>query len=287
MNNKVKAPKVVKAFEPCGCYKCTDYTIHRYGRTQVDNFYGFADDDLYFGMEIEVGIPQRNEEKRQRLAKLVKQQFGHLVELKWDGSIGEYGFEIATQPIEDGTFKHFLSTKKFAKLANAGLRAYDLRSAGITAGVHIHMSRKAFTPLMIVKLGTFFMINETSIGKIAGRRSNRYADFNHPLFNMRYLLEYAKGYCNSNSNRFMPLNFESESTIEVRVFQSTLNTDRLNGYLEFLSALYQFIKVAPLDQANEYEGLRFRKFAEFVINNKDVYPNLYANDVIQQWREDV
>lgn len=266
-----------QVFKNCGCYNCNDSTIHNYGRTVPSKFYNYTDNDLYFGMEVEVGVPDADEVKKRKLAQMVKHHFGHLVELKYDGSIGRYGFEIVTQPISATTFKRFLDTDKFASLANAGLKSYDLKRVGISAGVHIHMSRKAFTPLMIVKLGQFFMGNEQYINKIANRSNCQYANYDHSEFNDEMLLQYAKGYCNSHSDRYMPLNFENSQTIEVRVFRGTLNTDRLNAYVEFLAALYEFIKVTPVG----YDNLTFGAFATYVGQHKETYAYLYNLEVIR------
>lgn len=133
-----------------------------------EEYNGYA--PLFLGIELEV---ERKKDTPKRIEHMVAADLGmDYMILKGDGSL-DNGFEIVTAP---ATLRYHLQAwDKFFENSAKHLNSW----ISTRCGMHIHMTRKAFTPMHLGKLIAFFNNNENRdfITSIAGRSSS-YAKFN-------------------------------------------------------------------------------------------------------------
>lgn len=178
---------------------------------------------------------------------------------KRDGSLDD-GFEIVSHPC---TFKWWASQPLdfLPRLSRAGYRSYDTE----TCGLHIHVSRDAFTTAEIARLAKFFRNSADFIFKVSRRRSreamNQWAriDSNDDAHlerkvNNRY-----------DCFRYEALNLSCAHTLEFRLFRGTINVSAVKRNIAFTHTLCQYAKTTGLLNAQAYvEWLRSGKAVELV-----------------------
>ncbi len=255
--------------ETCLCESCHSEKrayIKRYSYKPPWKFYYLPAEAgrnaLYMGVELEVdntGGEYDNDDVAETMCDMLP------AICKEDGSINN-GFEIVTHPMtsayarsREGTFNKALSY---------------LRSHGFSGhnhgGMHVHMSKSAFSDLHVIKFSRLFMDNVHFWTRLSQRKQanlDRWANFDS---SPRFDREAVKGgKRHRNAYRYAALNFTSQ-TIEVRIFNSSIRTDRFYKNLEACQAAFDFSKAyGLLDMTAE-------KFATFIVSRRSVYPNLAA-----------
>lgn len=120
---------------------------------------------VFLGIELEV---ERNTKTPTKIEHMVAADLGmDYVILKSDSSIQD-GFEIVTAPATLGY--HLKAWDRFFENSAKFLQSW----ASGRCGMHVHITRKAFTPMHLGKLNTFLnnVENREFITTIAGRSSN-------------------------------------------------------------------------------------------------------------------
>lgn len=107
-----------------------------------------------------------------------------------------------------------------------------------SCGMHIHMSKKAFTTVHLYKFMNFLHSNEVFIEKIAERKHNRYS-----YKNDQKITEIAK---TKNSRERGMINLQNEHTIEIRMFKGVVDEKSFRKNIEFLDALFYFTQKTPI-----------------------------------------
>jgi hypothetical protein len=161
--------------------------------------------------------------------------------LKNDGSIS--GFEIVSMPATLEAHKLLLPKEGIRGLVDYGLSGW--RSVdGNGAGLHIHVSKNAFSHSHLHKFQMFHYRNSEWLKKFAGRDSGRWASFERTSSsygNDYKLSDFSKGtYNHRELNRYHALNFVPHNTVELRYFRSTLNPESLLGTLELVHAMWRY-----------------------------------------------
>jgi hypothetical protein len=130
--------------------------VHDYSYRPDPVFYHTAADDrngpqetrLYLGWELEV--ENRNDADRRSALSAIDAEWLYC---KRDGSIS-HGFEIVSHPMTYDWMRQ--NREEFARrwraLVRMGFRSYDTS----TCGLHVHMSRSAFTPLQLFRFQKLF-----------------------------------------------------------------------------------------------------------------------------------
>ena len=215
---------------------------------------------LYYGVELEV--EKRNNCPYDIPYHIQDNVMSGFAQCKADGSL-DGGFEITTAP---ATFeyhkKHWERFFKDDKCMN-NLKGWNTD----TAGLHIHISRKALRPTDIGKILVFINddTNTNFIKAIAGRTSDQWAKRSK-----KKISDFHR-----SSDKYEAINMSHPHTIELRIFKSNISRHGFYRVFEFTDALVQFSK--------NYTGLtglslHYKTFLHFMKDDviKSQYPNLTA-----------
>jgi len=176
-----------------------------------------------------------------------------------DGSIS--GVEAITHPF---TIEYFRKTG-FEDLVNA------LDDAGFytsnRTGLHVHISRKAFTNLGLLKLIYIFRKFQNDVQDFGRRDFNDYCELNgtlcdgfkRPTTKITY----------SQDNRYLAVNFKKNRTIELRSFKAELDYDYLSSVIEFCNNLVSVCKLP----ACVISKMRFEQIRDYHLKNYQLVNN--------------
>ena len=215
---------------------------------------------IYYGVELEV--EKRNNCPYDIPYYITDEVLNGFAQCKSDGSL-DHGFEITTAPATFGYHKK--AWEKFFKdqKCMTNLKGWNTD----TAGLHIHISRKALRPTDIGKILVFVNddTNTPFIKAIAGRTSDQWAKRSKKKIQD----------CVRSSDKYEAINMSHAHTIELRIFKSNISKHGFYRVLEFTDALVHFAK--------NYTGLlglslHYKTFLRFMDNEiiKSQYPNLTA-----------
>ena len=217
-------------------------------------------DLLYYGVELEV--EKRNSCPYDLPYYITDNVLSGFAQCKSDGSLDK-GFEITTAP---ATFEYH--KKHWEKFFNDDKCMTNLKGWNTdTAGLHIHISRRALRPTDIGKILVFINedINTPFIKQIAGRTSDQWAKRSKKKIQD----------CVRSTEKYEAVNMSHPHTIELRIFKSNISKHGFYRVLEFTDALVHFAK--------NYTGLlglslHYKTFLRFMDNEiiKSQYPNLTA-----------
>ena len=237
---------------------------------------------VYFGLEIET------ENIGNQLATdraLLQAQLPDAPEwyAKTDGSIYN-GVELVSHP---ATFRYW-AKHPFAvmdTLRKLHFRSYDTE----TCGMHIHISRNAFTLLGIWKLMEFFRRNPKFITRLSRRKAenlNQWARINGgpggvDLRPSRKLISSAGPRVQLNrriyvyedivgqrdvrlrewfhSDRYAAINLENAHTVELRIFRGTLDVGSIKRNIALAFALTQFVRHTDIKHLKKTDFMRWLK----------------------------
>lgn len=243
----------------CGnCHrKKVKRVIHDYGYIPKFEFNRLAwDEPLYMGVELEVQREVAYEEYAAKFLKFLKEQGTdkHFY-LKHDGTLrdanGNYqGFEMVTQPFTLQYAHKNLGFNKILKWLKDN--KYDYGEQTQRCGLHIHISRDFFEEMDVTKLRIFFRQNQAEIFKFSKRKSkiNEYCKYE-----TIDAIEMAKGRGQEGNNHHTAIDAQTaKQTVEIRVFNSTLDAERFIAILQFVDALAHFVKVVGITSLLLGEG---------------------------------
>lgn len=183
--------------------------------------------DRYFGLEWEI-VGTHSPFLAKKICKLNRGEFY----CKLDGSVD---LEFVSHPmslnyIKDNWEKLFVKAQKIFKKRN--ITSWD----GNRCGGHVHVSRKAFT-MQGMKNALAMFQNRDNWGyllKMSGRKSitEYYVNYNNIPGDENCIggLNYG-----GNHNRYSPINFNPDATIEFRLFRGTINIDRMKANFYWLN----------------------------------------------------
>jgi hypothetical protein len=235
---------------------------------------------LYFGIEIEIEVPTieyRGIERCHELSKFFNYKINgkeDFVYTKFDRSIGKEGkngFEIVTHPFTYNWLKREKGIEIFKDIFN--FSRYNCESFKTnTCGMHIHMSKKAFSDLQLYKFLTLIYSNENFCIKISERNDkekiNRYSSFT-PVKDIETLSRERTNERDSNS-RHRAVNLSCAETVEVRIFRGTMEIDKFLKNIEFCKSLFDFTRTKAS------KNIHVGEYINFVLRNQGMYNNLYT-----------
>jgi len=229
-----------------------DCGLHNYSYKPDAAFYG--EGDLYFGIELEI------ESEGNSIYDAV-QSLPDFVYAKADSSMDD-GLEVVSHP----TSWQWLQENKeqwdeVLSLRNKGFLSYKTD----TCGMHVHLSKKAFSTLHLYKFLKMFFENQEFIAIISRRRSgnlNRWASLQSDE-SIVY-----KARTKNNTQRYTAVNLQNDESVEVRIFRGTLSPVGFWRNVEFCKAVYEFTKTASIRDISK------DKFCDYVVEHKKEYPNL-------------
>ena len=253
------------------CYNYT-YPVHenlnvqyREDETIDDNL--DTSKDLLYGVELEVmarnSMPDDNPDT-------LHDYNGDWFKCKKDGSLdeGNGGFEICTAP---STFK-FLKDR-FTQMFNSDYWTDDNGSTYVKgwntncAGLHIHINKKALTPLEVGKLLVFVndKKNARFIEDIAGRNMNRWCKSETKKI--------SDGQYRSD-DRYEAVNTVPSKTVELRIFKSNVSEHGFMRALEFTDGMIRYLKQSSMRE----QSLSYKSFISYIKKpeNRSEYPNFWS-----------
>jgi hypothetical protein len=146
-----------------------------------------------------------------------------------------------------------------------------------STGMHIHMSRQAFTSYQLFRFCAFFnrRPNSDFIFKLSGRpEKTGYAE---RIYNKKDFIDAAKG--RQIGERESYTNTTNHSTIEVRVFGAVDNYDSMMKNIELCDAVFYYTKTAKVLSRFEFcewlgrqSGYKLLKQEIERIYGKDIFP---------------
>jgi hypothetical protein len=126
------------------------------------------------------------------------------------------------------------------------------------------MSRDFFEELDITKLRIFFSKNQNQIFKFSQRKTknNEYCQYEKID-----IIKIAKGIAQENGRHWAINAITDKQTVEIRVFNSTLDSNRFVAILQFVDAIAHFVKVVGITSLlygeREYRNNSWRLFVDW------------------------
>lgn len=189
---------------------------------------------------------------------------------KRDSSLND-GFEVVSHP---GHYRYWIeqSLEWTSVVRRNGFRSYNTE----TCGMHVHVSRDAFSTLSLSRLLIFCKHNEQFLRYVSRRKQN--------CFDMwcrndttdktvgRLIREKIKG----RSDRHSLVNTTNCSTIEFRLFRGTLAIDAIKRNLAFVASMVHFVRECDTPSIN------MSGYLAFIHSNrcKELLGDKYASKLI-------
>ena len=239
------------------CYNYT-YPVHenlnvryREDETIDDNLH--TSKDLLYGVELEV---MARNSMPSDYPDTLHDYNGDWFKCKKDGSLdeGNGGFEICTAP---STFK-FLKDR-FTQMFNSDYWTDENGSTYVKgwntncAGLHIHINKKALSPLEVGKLLVFVndKKNARFIEDIAGRNMNRWCKSEtKKISDGQY----------QSDDRYEAVNTVPSKTVELRIFKSNVSEHGFMRALEFTDGMIRYLKQSSMRE----QSLSYKSFISFI-----------------------
>jgi len=209
-------------------------------------------DSFFLGVELEVENTSNGVYDNNDTARAVKELVPAVC--KQDGSISN-GFEIVFHP---QTYAYATDEGRQG-IENCLRELRQRRFSGHNyGGMHVHVSLSAFSRLHLYKFHQLFRSARTLFAAISQRKPEKleqWSTFNIPANP------------NCNVDRYCALNY-TRHTVEVRIFNSTIRTDRFFKNIETVKAAIDFSKHSSLREMDAHN------FLGFVMQNRGRYRNL-------------
>ncbi len=211
--------------------------IHSYSYRPNPEFFklSFENNRIpFFGIELEVERKSSSDISHDEMVELIDDGMYYF---KSDGSLND-GFEIVTHPL---SFNYIHSSQDIFKnmlqqLQKNGYNSYDAN----TCGMHIHISKNAFSTWHFYRFLKFFVENKEFVVAISQRKLDKLQKWANIEENTNDELIYKAKKKYGNSSRYVAVNLSNSHTIEIRIFRGTLNFNSFMKNIEFVHALYSY-----------------------------------------------
>ena len=199
------------------------------------------------------------------ISYIIDKAIPNFLYLKHDGSL-DWGVEIVSHP---ATIEFWREQKDNLKTLFDLLSEHNCSGEKAkTAGMHVHIARAKMNLAHKNSFCAFIHGNSEFVKKIARRGSNRYSKYIDINDEERKAPESVERKF-FHHDRYEAVNWNSKSTVEVRVFQSTLNINHFLANLEFCQAAYDFTAVNSV--AEVLSDSCIDNFKKFVEENRFIY----------------
>jgi len=245
--------------------------------------------DLLLGFELETIIPEDIVKGNDRNYILLSDKYKRLKNIfyiKHDCSVfnksDSYGVEFNTQPFN---WNWFLKNKMYFYTLGKLLEEYNC-ICNRTCGFHVHINKTFFKDKAHLYRFLYMFYREPNrIRKISKRESRKIlSSYATPWINSR--TEVKKIDIKSIENLFgeggglgrikdIAVNTFHKKTIEVRIFQSTINPLLFTSYLEYCMALAIYTE-------NKKHKLTINSYIRYIAKNKNKYPSLFKTKLLNK-----
>jgi len=251
--------------------------------------------NLLLGFELEALIPWRHIPHYRNSYEPIGEKYAISLDKKYkdlkrvfyaknDGSVegraSFHGLEINSHPFNWNWFiankKHFYNLAKFLEESKS--------MCNRTCGFHVHINKKYFKGIAHRNRFLFmFYKNPDHVYRISKRPRKSDLENNGTPWEFSsmgklslndILTYFSDGY---EDEKYLAANIYHKDTIEVRIFQSTINPMLFTSYLEYCMALAIYTK-------NASNILTLDKFNKYVKRNRNMYPNLFSSKLLEKPR---
>jgi len=207
----------------------------------------------FFGIELEVACKELEAgEVAQRFTKEFRNKVDKIFYLKFDRSIGN-GFEIVTHPMSFS----YLRKELYIRPILEWLSQYVYEDGNGVCGIHVHIDKRQFytnneedsreimlrNSVFLQKLLIFFYTNYDRIIMFSRRPNREWTDRNCYKLKKERTLMLLQG--RGTEDRHACVNINNRNTIEIRVFNGTINFDLFMNFLRFTNYLIEFFREFP------------------------------------------
>jgi hypothetical protein len=243
------------------CFECYDAqstpSLLYYSEKPTPIYYGKH--PLKYGVELEFDYPNSSIFFAAATEFFREHISTREVYYKRDGSLSN-GFEAVSMPMD---FKYI--TNSGIDTAIDGLMTkLPSTNSGNTAGMHVHMSKAAFTSIQLYKFLKFFQDYIDFVSQVAKRTPNNYCGG----FSER-MTKLAKA--KTGTQKYTIINLSHPHTIEVRIFKGVRSGVEFLKCIEFLDCLFNLCLITSLQKTITSSALR-----DYAFENKRMYPNFCA-----------
>lgn len=237
----------------------------RLQRAIKDSMQANAPSWLLFGVENELSFD--SVETRYKAISAFRSIFKNTESfyLKHDGSLSN-GVETVSHP---RTLESWQALKPKLEKAFEKLRGF---TNGLQDGLHVHISKRGMTEIHKKRFESFIVANQDLIEKIARRLECHWCEYGARPTSGYHVME--KG---DNYHRRKAVNWKNANTVELRIFNSTLDVNHYLASIEFCHAIYTFTKT----RVNVYDCMQDKAprmggvFCDWVDHwHNDKYPHL-------------
>lgn len=218
------------------------------GEEHVSKTYPSRDNTLYMGVELEVEMSRKATiTKSQAVEKVYMATEGRAIVVH-DGSL-DNGFEIVSVP---ATLSYHYDI--WEELCTGELRKQLVSFIRETCGLHIHMSKNAFTDYTLGMFITFINSPSNSgfVSLIAGRDPQHYCKRAETKITKGKHRDTFVDKSNRSHDKYYATNLLNSKTLEVRMFKGTLAYGGVLKCLEFCHALHKYVSwYASINTLNE------------------------------------
>ena len=266
----------------CSCGSGTlERPVHAYSCKPKLIFRGKSRHKIHMGFELETKIRRGDDSQEIHDAALFAMQalqIPDIAQLKNDSSIGG-GFEIVTQP---HTFEKYRDDSSILwETINTlrkvhGARSWDTK----TCGLHIHVSRNAFSSGRHThNFIEFIYRNPEMLKKFAGRNERHYATFGdcyrQDLYEKQVLDIETKLSRPNDSQRGSAVNTQNEGTLELRFFRGTMNPSGVLAALGLTHAMVEYTRTMVIPEGISRDGVfNWEDFGGYVDVHAEEYKDL-------------
>ena len=210
---------------------------------------------LYFGVEIEIECVAGETDEAKNLPNFCY--------AKEDDSL-DNGWEITSSPMTwEWIQEHTKEWEDILSIRKRGYRSYETD----TCGMHVHMSKKAFTGLHLYKFLKLFFENQQFIMKVSRRKKSNMEKWASLETDESLVYKAKHKTCRT---KYTAVNLQRSDTVEIRIFRGTLHPTGFWMNLEFCKAAYDYTKIEPIKEISG-EALQ-----EYILKNWKQFPNISA-----------
>lgn len=232
---------------------------------------------IYLGIEVEAvsnGLWRTKEKFNKTIKDIADSEFGNHAVMKRDGSLhDDFGLEIVTIPATLAYHKKMFEEHFFGKNAfNSRLQATE------SCGIHVHLSKKCFTPITLGRFIAFInsVENQSFINDMSNRGANVYCvrakNKGRNLMGIDQSVSIGIKGCidgkpkrglsfreapRADITRRVSVNLDNANTVEVRIFKSSVSQNNVLRKVEFCESLLKFVRVHSNQQMTMFDYINF------------------------------
>lgn len=209
------------------CYRNANRPVHSYDYRPDPIFHGAPEDGLFLGVELEFETPEKDDTAWELFSNYSDAET--LFYLEYDSTVPN-GFELVSHPCSLAYHQDSFGWPRILRyLKSVGCQSFHAKDS---CGIHVHVSRAAFSNGEQVRLTYFMNRHRQNWETLAQRTSNQWSAFkDKPLSDDAI----------NGDDRYEVVNCLNDDTLEFRMFKGTLRLESFMAVLELTETICRFI----------------------------------------------